>query len=529
MEFYANNTKVGTILDDTRDSFTWLQHSAGNYQVKAIAYFADGTTSTSSTRNITVVANTNPSVSISLDSSGGAYTAPMSPKEVNIQAQATDPDSGDYVERVQFYYDGRYVGEVYYSQINATNGNNLFSIPIAEAIWGGSHQVSAIASDSRGGRTTVGMTFSVSGNHAPSVAITSPSNAQEITATGDVTNVVVTGTCSDVDVGDSVSSVMVNIYNADQSINKGVPSYQYATVTGNTFQASISLPPGTYSLTAAASDTSSAIGYSLPVKCLVVAPGTYAPSTLLTNICGEGMATQNLSFIGDLTAATLYSGGRSLGLESEAGILLSTGYVDLWSDNNNNDSGSLVLNEPGDSDLDLIAVYNQDAQYTDNPLTTHDATGLEFDVVPTNGQLEVAIQFASEEYDEYAPGGTEGSPFNDLFAIYVDGVNITSVPGSRDLPGSKASKIGVDTINSTALDAGGNQVGSNRQLYCDNPVGYPSLFHTGWDGFTFNIKAVAAVSPNQTHHVKIVVADTSDYLYDSGLFIRKASFRSVKP
>lgn len=82
---------------------------------------------------------------------------------------------------------------------------------------------------------------------------------------------------------------------------------------------------------------------------------------------------------------------------------------------------------------------------------------------------------------------------------------------------------------------GASHVGSNRHLYCDNDDDDPDEagpevhFKTEYDGFTFKVTAMAAVTPNQTHHMKIVIADAVDWALDSGLFIKSASFRSVDP
>ena len=48
-----------------------------------------------------------------------------------------------------------------------------------------------------------------------------------------------------------------------------------------------------------------------------------------------------------------------------------------------------------------------------------------------------------------------------------------------------------------------------------------------YDGFTKNLTAVSAVQPCQTYHLKLVIADASDRLWDSGVFIEEIESNNI--
>ena len=86
---------------------------------------------------------------------------------------------------------------------------------------------------------------------------------------------------------------------------------------------------------------------------------------------------------------------------------------------------------PGDADLDALVA----------PGLTQDAAILEFDVIPVGNTMSVRFVFASEEYNEFV-----GSDFNDVIAVYVNGVNCANyngLPGERqhDQQGSQRGAV----------------------------------------------------------------------------------------
>ncbi len=163
-----------------------------------------------------------------------------------------------------------------------------------------------------------------------------------------------------------------------------------------------------------------------------------------------------------------------------------------------------TLGLPGDSDLaGLIGLTAGDL---------NDATILEFDFVPTFPTIAFRYVFGSEEYPEYA-----NIQYNDVFGFFVNGHapanNCALIPGTT-------TPVSINNVN------GGNPIGTNphfAQYYRDNTG---NAYNTELDGITTVFSAQASVTPGVVNHIKIAIADTSDNLYDSAVFIQQSSFVS---
>ena len=208
------------------------------------------------------------------------------------------------------------------------------------------------------------------------------------------------------------------------------------------------------------------------------------------------------------------TGGDVVGVG--AGVLLTTGSVQSAPGPNDDTCASSSLpNRGGDTALSAIA-----------GAATDDANILQFRITVDADldSLGLRFVFGSEEYNE-----SVGSEFNDLIAIFVDGQNIALVPGS-------GGPIQVNSIN------GGNPSVSvppaHAQFYKNNdPINPPiapagNLANTQLDGFTTPITAdvLAALDPALTEHtIRIAIADVSDDLCDSALFIEAGSLTTTTP
>lgn len=144
---------------------------------------------------------------------------------------------------------------------------------------------------------------------------------------------------------------------------------------------------------------------------------------------------------------------------------------------------STNLGGPGDPGLTDLAGF-----------PTYDAVRYEVSLVPTGSTLNVRYVFASEEYPEFV-----GSSFNDVMAVLVDGKNCAAVPGT-------STPVAINTINA----------GSNSAFFVDNANGAPG-YNTTMDGLTVPLTCSVPVTPGQAVTVQIVVADTSDHVYDSAV------------
>ena len=112
--------------------------------------------------------------------------------------------------------------------------------------------------------------------------------------------------------------------------------------------------------------------------------------------------------------------------------------------------------------------------------------------------------FASDEYNEFV------GAFNDVFAFLIDGQNVALIPATT-------TPVAINTVNLT----------TNSSFYKNNDpsdLGIPTPFGTQFDGFTTVLTATRTLTPNVSHHIKLVIADTDDEVLDSAVFLEAASF-----
>ena len=151
----------------------------------------------------------------------------------------------------------------------------------------------------------------------------------------------------------------------------------------------------------------------------------------------------------------------------------------------------------GDPDLDTLSGF-----------ATLDAAVLEFDFIPTGSQVVFDYVFSSDEYNEFVH-----DEFNDVFAFFVNGGNCATINGQP---------VSVNTINN------GNPFGTlpseNAGSYINNDLddGGGSI-NTEMDGLTSPLACVATVNPDVVNHMKLAIADASDEILDSNVFIRASS------
>jgi hypothetical protein len=198
-------------------------------------------------------------------------------------------------------------------------------------------------------------------------------------------------------------------------------------------------------------------------------------------LVGSGATISNVVITGSDLAIGSFGAGETLGIDS--GVILSTGDIaDAEGANTSSGSGK-GLGTAGSPALTAIV----------SPFETHDAITIEFDVVTESPTFAIRYVFASEEYREFVD-----SKFNDVFAFFVNGSNIALTPGT-------GQPVTINTINHLR----------NQGIYRDNEGGATTQF----DGFTAPLLAVAVVEPGLTNHIRISIADTSDAILDSAVFI----------
>ncbi len=253
------------------------------------------------------------------------------------------------------------------------------------------------------------------------------------------------------------------------------------------------------------------IGIKGPLSTLVVTEldGTTLTATnLVEAILGTGVSYSNVNYIGTLApvaSAGTYTNGNGAGLDIDQGVILSSGYVMNARGPNIEDGITGILNLAGDSDLDaLIPGYG-----------TFDATVLEFDFIPTATTIYIEYIFGSDEYNEFV-----NSSYNDVFAFFVNGVNIALIPNTN-------TPVAIDNVNN------GYPYGdlcTNCAFYNNNDLddGGP-FFDIEADGFTAKFTGQIDVTPDVNNHIKIAIADAGDHSLDSWVFIKAGSFSVNNP
>jgi hypothetical protein len=226
------------------------------------------------------------------------------------------------------------------------------------------------------------------------------------------------------------------------------------------------------------------------------------PADLANAILGSGVSISNVSLRGCETGLGTFAGGTGI-IGLEAGLVLSSGNIASAVGPNEFTNASTQCDAPGDVDLDALVPESN----------TQDAAVLEFDFVPTGSTVAFQYVFASEEYNEFV-----GSSFNDVFGFFVNGVNLALLPGTN-------SPVAVNNVNGT----------TNAVLYVPNRFGdvsadvpgQPGPLDTEADGLTQVLSFTAPVTAGQTNHLKLAIADTSDAIYDSWIFVGASSLSST--
>jgi gliding motility-associated-like protein len=186
-------------------------------------------------------------------------------------------------------------------------------------------------------------------------------------------------------------------------------------------------------------------------------------------------------------------------LKLDGGIIMTTGKANIAIGPNNSASAGAATSFNGDPDLELLLGSQ-----------TYDACILEFDFVPSCDSIKFRYVFGSEEFYEYCGDST----INDVFGFFLSGPGISGIfsNNSRNIatmPGT-SQKVSIYNI---CNDPASNWDNSGGQWF-------------QYDGMTHVFTAWHLVTPNQTYHIKIAIADAHDRNFDSGVFLEKNSFSS---
>src|ERR1051325_1790363 len=241
----------------------------------------------------------------------------------------------------------------------------------------------------------------------------------------------------------------------------------------------------------------------------------YSPEDLVNILLGSCVNVSNIRYTGNVASIGYFSNGGSLGISQ--GVLLTTGSTDVAVGPNNASDASYISGQSGDASLEQVTCVTN----------TQDVSMLEFDFIPITNVITFRYVFASEEYPEYGC-----SAFNDVFAFMVSGPGYSQNTNIALIP-STSIPVAINTVNSGSPGANasggtcspgagncppGSLSYSNR--YNDNTGGT----NVQYDGYTDPLTATINVTPCQSYHIKLAIADVGDPLLDSGVFIEAESF-----
>ena len=204
-----------------------------------------------------------------------------------------------------------------------------------------------------------------------------------------------------------------------------------------------------------------------------------------------------------------YVNANSSGFEISEGILLTSGnaanspgsFTEIQSFGNN--SGW-----DGDNDLETAAGISN----------TTNATILEFDFIPNTNKISFDYMFLSEQYLRQGDPGTCG--YTDGFAFLIKKTTETNYKNLALVPNTNTP-----ITSETVRGPGGRCQESNSQYFGHyNPNGSPTSFN----GQTAILTAETDVIPGTKYHIKLVIADQGNGLYDSGVILKAGSLVGSK-
>jgi len=251
-----------------------------------------------------------------------------------------------------------------------------------------------------------------------------------------------------------------------------------------------------------------------------------------------GVEVSNIQFSGNLEAIAYFDSQiDTLMMPIKKGIILSTGKAFSLAGLNHSPSTSTNFSGSGDADLDRIS---RDS--------THDAAVLEFDFVPKSNKISFNYIFTSEEYIEFV-----GSPYNDVFAFFIQQKNDSKVKNIGILPTNKApvtvnnvnhrlnnrfyinnSPVPLTRIAQKCFDRKGRIKKKYRTQLLLEEIPFEQRAYTvlskniQMDGLTVRLTAQTDVVANEMYHIKIAIADVHDHIFDSGVLLEAESFVSFE-
>lgn len=225
-----------------------------------------------------------------------------------------------------------------------------------------------------------------------------------------------------------------------------------------------------------------------PAATAALAAALLAPSSGITIVGGSEAYVGTPNQGGTYSDFSISNGTTTIALAND-GVVLTSGLASgILVADNTDASFDGSLGTPGNAQLDTLT-----------PSSTNDASSLSFDFTVDPGITSVSAQFvfATDEYPDQS--------VTDIFGVFVDGVNYAEF--------SDGSVINFE-------------LGSiSSSFFNDNDVGSATPFVTAsgseiqYDGILSVLTVTALLNTSLlTHSFMVAIADTSDTIFDSGVF-----------
>ncbi len=241
-------------------------------------------------------------------------------------------------------------------------------------------------------------------------------------------------------------------------------------------------------------------------------------SSLVNDILlGEGVKASNVTFSGNSSQIGFFkSAGSFIGIDS--GIVMSTGKVEeiMPPQPNIPWQGTAFGSGANDGDLLKLAELVAKAYNIPQVVSTEDAAVLEFDFVPSSDSVVFRYVFASEEYPAYID-----KKYNDVFGFFISGPGID---GQYSSPAAfPDSSINIAVVPGTEIPVSISSINMNRngEYYLMNSQESTTF---NFNGYTTVLTAYVKVTPCQTYHIKLAIADGTKNDIDSGVLLEAKSF-----
>lgn len=246
--------------------------------------------------------------------------------------------------------------------------------------------------------------------------------------------------------------------------------------------------------------------------------GSYAQITCTPNsnamalaqlLAGNGVTVSNAVLTCPNGAAGTFT-TNSCNLLMQQGLILTTGNVNTVAGPNISGSAGVDNNGAGDADLDGLTAA-----------TTHNACVLEFDMQILSDSIEFRYSFGSDEYNEYVCSG-----FNDIFAFFISGPGIAGSQNIALIPGTTIP-VSINSVNNGSVGMYGTAGSCTSLAYSTYFIDNTSGTCLEYDGVTKVLTAKRKnLQPCATYHLKLAVADCTDGVFDSGVFLEANSLTS---